>query len=365
MPRLSSSQGTCEDLTVRNVAIVSFVEGKISAETSLTPVEMIVPVIHDVLAQAQLERTDIDFWCHGSCDYMTGQPFSFVAAVDALGAWPPIVESHVEMDGAWALYEAWVKIQTGEADVALVFGNGKSSAGDMNRALTLQLDPYVVAPLWPSNAGLEAMAARVALESKTITERSLAEATARARRDAMNNANALVRGNHTVEELLAAPLVNSPLRAHDLPAMADGVSAAIIASEEIAAKICSRPAWIRGIDHRIDHQNLGLRNLSRATSAVLAAQHAGVSSDKVDVAELHSTYSHHEALLIDALGLSPSTRITPSGGAQVANPLMAAGLSRFGYAAREIHEGRADRAVAHAAQGVALQQNLVAVLEGK
>jgi len=33
--------------------------------------------------------------------------------VDAIGAFPPINESHVEMDGAWALYEAWVKIQTG------------------------------------------------------------------------------------------------------------------------------------------------------------------------------------------------------------------------------------------------------------
>ena len=52
-----------------------------------------------------------------------------MAAVDALGAWPPIVESHVETDGAFALYEAWLKIQTGECDTALVFGNGKSSSG--------------------------------------------------------------------------------------------------------------------------------------------------------------------------------------------------------------------------------------------
>lgn len=350
---------------MRKVGIVAFVEGKNTFGTSLTPVEMIVPVVHEVLAQSGLERKDIDFWCHGSCDYMTGQPFSFVAAVDALGAWPPIVESHVEMDGAWALFEAWMKIQTGEAETALVFGNGKSSAGDMNRALTLQLDPYVVAPLWPSNAGLEALAARAAIEAGTISERSLAEATARARRDALTNSNALVSGEHTVEELLAAPLVNAPLRAHDLPAMADGVSAAIIASEDIAARICSRPAWIRGIDHRIDNQNLGIRDLTRAASAEIAAKHAGVGDDKIDVAELHSTYSHHEALLVNALGLGSSTRISPSGGAQVANPLMAAGLSRFGHAARAIHEGRADRAVAHAAQGVALQQNLVAVLEGK
>jgi hypothetical protein len=32
------------------------------------------------------------------------------------------------MDGAWALYEAWVKFLTGEAEIALAYGFGKSSA---------------------------------------------------------------------------------------------------------------------------------------------------------------------------------------------------------------------------------------------
>ena len=57
------------------------------------------------------------------------------------------------MDGAWALYEAWVKIQTGEADTALVYGYGKSSPGDLRDVLTRQLDPYYLAPLWPDSRG--------------------------------------------------------------------------------------------------------------------------------------------------------------------------------------------------------------------
>ena len=55
----------------------------------------------------------------GSLDYLQGGPFAFVAGLDAVGAWPPMRESHVEMDAAWALYEAWVAIQTGEVDSAL------------------------------------------------------------------------------------------------------------------------------------------------------------------------------------------------------------------------------------------------------
>ena len=85
--------------------------------------------------------------------------------LDAVGAWPPIRESHVEMDAAWALYEAWVAIQTGEVDSALVYGFGKSSLGDLHEIMTLQTDPYYVAPLWPSMVDMAALQARAYLEA--------------------------------------------------------------------------------------------------------------------------------------------------------------------------------------------------------
>jgi hypothetical protein len=43
---------------------------------------------------------------------------------------------------------------------------------------------------------------------------------------------------------------------------------------------------------------------------------------------------------------------------------MAVGISRFAEAARQIAEQGAHRAIAHASSGQALQQNMVAVLEG-
>ena len=88
--------------------------------------------------------------------------------MDAIGAFPPIMESHVEMDGAWALYEAWVKILTGEADVALAYGFGKSSAGQLRRVLALQLDPYLVAPLWPDSVSIAALQARLGIEAGLV-----------------------------------------------------------------------------------------------------------------------------------------------------------------------------------------------------
>ena len=48
-----------------------------------------------------------------------------------------------------------------------------------------------------------------------------------------------------------------------------------------------------------------------------------------------------------------------------ANAVMVAGLLRIGEAAQRIIDGQANRAVAHATSGPALQHNLVAVLEGE
>src|SRR5262249_39447246 len=148
-------------------------------EATTNGVELLVPIFHEVLAATGLDRRDIDFWCSGSSDYLAGRAFSFVTAVDAIGAFPPVADSHVEMDAAWALYEAYVKILTGEAGTALVYGFGKSSAGSLRRILALQLDPYLVAPLWPDSVSVAALQARLGLEQGLWSEKEMAEVAVR------------------------------------------------------------------------------------------------------------------------------------------------------------------------------------------
>ena len=350
---------------MRDVAIVATAQAPGRVGTTLTSVELMLPVIHEVIARAGIEKSEIGFWCHGSCDYMSGQPFSFVAAVDALGAWPPIVESHVEADGALALYEAWVKIQTGETDVALVFSNGKTTAGDIDRIMALQTDPYSVAPLWPDMVSIAALQARACLDAGVVSETAMAEVAARSLRDAVSNPAAAVRGEHDVAELLDRAMTHHPFRSHDIGTNSDGANAVILAAGDTARRITSRPAWIRGIDHRIDSQRIGGRSLTEAPSAAIAAEKAGVGADKIDVAELYAPFTHQELLLRTALGLGDDVTINPSGGALCAHPQMAAGLARFAEVAERIMNGSADRGVAHCTSGPLLQQNLVCVMEGE
>lgn len=152
---------------MRDTAIVAFAQTDHVRHTDeLSEVEMLMPVLHRVLDATGLKASDIGFTCSGSSDYLAGRAFSFTMALDGVGAYPPISESHVEMDGAWALYEAWVKIQTGQADTALVYSYGKSSPGEVRDVLTRQLDPYYVGPLWPDSVALAALQARALIDMR-------------------------------------------------------------------------------------------------------------------------------------------------------------------------------------------------------
>ncbi|MEU8773726.1 thiolase domain-containing protein [Streptomyces sp. NPDC048606] len=344
----------------REVAVVAFAQSDHLRRTDeLSEVEMVMPVLHEVLDRTGLKAGEIGFTCSGSSDYLAGRAFSFTMTLDGVGAWPPISESHVEMDGAWALYEAWVKIQTGEADTALVYSYGKSSPGSLRDVLTRQLDPYYVAPLWPDAVALAALQARALIDAGHTDEDALAAIGARSLAAAADNPHAQLRGaprrgGHEV----------APLRTGDCPPVGDGAAAIVLAAGDTARRLCARPAWITGIDHRIEAHGLGLRDLTDSPSTRLAAERAGLFDAPVDTAELHAPFTSQEVVLRRALGLGDEVDVNPSGGALAANPMMAAGLIRIGEAAARIHRGASDRAVAHATSGPCLQQNLVAVLEG-
>lgn len=350
---------------MKDVAIIGFAQTPhVRRQPHQNEVEMLMPVLEEVRAAAKVTKDDIGFTVSGSTDYLAGVGFSFVMSLDGVGPWPPIQESHVEMDGAFALYEAWVKMQLGDVDCALIYAYGKSSPGPIHEVLSRQLDPYTVAPLWPDQISIAAMQARVGLEGGSFTEEQMAEVATRSRRDALGNPNAQLKWDRTVEQHLAEDPIIDPLRKSDCPPITDGAAAMIIATGDFAREHCERPAWIRGIDHRIDPMALGVRNLAEAPSARIAAEKAGATGS-FDIAEIHAPFSHHELILRKEIGIADGTAINPSGGALAANPVMAAGLVRFGEAAQRIIDGSAGRALAHCTSGPALQQNLVAVLEGE
>ena len=311
----------------------------------------------EALDNVGLSKKDIGFWCSGSSDYLAGRAFSFIAAVDAIGAFPPIHESHVEADAAWALYEAWVKIRTGEVDTALVYGFGKSSAGQLRRVLALQLDPYTVGPLWPDAVSIAGPPGPTRPRRRDLDrtghgrgrrpqpgrqpERPDARAGHRRRAARHGRTSPIPCGSTTARPSPTAP-PSSCSRRPSVPRIS-----------------ASGRRGSRSIQHRVESANLGARDLTTSPSTVAAAKATG--ADGVTLAELHAPFTHQEILLRQALGLGDEVVVNPSGGPLAGNPMFAAGLARIGEAATRLRPG--ERALAHATSGPALQQNLVCVLE--
>ena len=350
----------------RDVAVVGFAHAPHVRRTDGTTngVEMLMPCFAEVYTDLGITQKDIGFWCSGSSDYLAGRAFSFLNAIDSIGAVPPINESHVEMDAAWALYEAYIKVLTGAVDTALVYGFGKSSAGTLRRVLALQTDPYTLAPLVPDAVSLAGLQARMGLDSGRWTPEQMAQVAlesfaAASRVDSEKPAK-------SIEELLNRPFFADPLRRHDIAPITDGASVIVIAADGRARELRERPAWITGFEHRIETPVIGARDLTTSPStAASAAAATGGDAGSIDVAEVYAPFSHQQLILTEAIGLKSSVKLNPSGGALAANPMFSAGLERVGFAARHIFDGSAQRVLAHATQGPVLQQNLVAVLEGR
>jgi len=170
----------------------------------------------------------------------------------------------------------------------------------------------------------------------------------------------------SVDELLERPFFADPLRRHDIAPIADGASAIVLAAGDKARELRENPAWITGIEHRIETPILGARDLTTSPSTAASAKAAtGGDAGSIDVAEIYAPFTHQQLILKEAIGLTDKTKVNPSGGALAANPMFSAGLERIGFAAQHIFDGSAQRVLAHATSGPALQQNLVAVLEGK
>ena len=239
------------------VAVVGFAHAPHVRRTDGTTngVEMLMPCFAELYAELGIKQTDIGFWCSGSSDYLAGRAFSFISAIDSIGAVPPINESHVEMDAAWALYEAYIKLLTGEVDTALVYGFGKSSAGMLRRVLALQTDPYTVAPLWPDAVSMAGLQARFGLDAGKWTAEQMAQValdamTASPRADSVEPAT-------SIDELLARPYFADPLRRHDIAPITDGASAIVLAAGDRARELREQP----GLDHRhrAPHRDAGAR----------------------------------------------------------------------------------------------------------
>jgi acetyl-CoA acetyltransferase len=336
------------------VAVVGFASRIQHVSDGSNDAELLAPVIDQALATSGLSRSDIGVVCTASSELGSGIVGSVMDVFDVLPCWPPVTHSHLEGEGAFALYEAWVRLLAGEADAALVCAYSRPLARDLAQVLALQLDPYLVAPLAPRSYHVAALQARALIDSGRYAERDFA-AVVSARRAGL-----------TAAAVLAQPYLAPPLRKPDCSTTdCAGAAALVLAADPPPLRAAAHLAWIAGIDQRVETSALGMRDLTRSVSTEAASTRLGLPASVIDVLEVHAPYSHQELIVLDAIGARRVGALNPSGRVLPADPLGVSGLIRIGAAAGAVSRDGARRAVAHATNGPCLQQNLLCVLESR
>lgn len=271
--------------------------------------ELVFEVCKDLMNKVNLNPSNIDFFVQASFDVIDGRMISNMYTSTASGAYLK-EDSRVSDDGLLALAYAYVKILSGDADIALVVSH-RSREVDEFLISNKIFDPFYYRPLGMTFLhGLAFQAFNYIVRSRA-KEEAAANIVVKNRRVAKDNPLAHVREEIDLSDVLTSAPSITPLREAMLPPESVGSIALILACEELAPRISKDVVWIKSIAWSSDSYNMGSKPLHRLLALESAAKRAYRASDindpkrEIDLFEIFDITPYHEIMAYEALGLAP------------------------------------------------------------
>jgi sterol carrier protein 2 len=223
--------------------------------------------------------------------------------------------------GSSALFLARQAVASGAADCVLAFGFEQMQRGALAEHWTDRPSAFARfedvldaedanAPMAPRYFGA---AGTAYCEKYGMDPAVFAQISVKARRHAANNPYAVFRDQVTVEDVLASPRIYGPLTRLQCCPPTCGAAAALLVSEEFAARHGLRAdvavaAQAMTTDTASsfagDPISLVGYDMSRAAAQQVYEQ-AGIGPEDIRVVELHDCFTTNELLSYEALGLTP------------------------------------------------------------
>lgn len=378
----------------RRVAIVGYKLMKNTRASEWTRERIYYELSKSLLEELEIKREDIDTFIFASNDFADGRTISEVYLVQRIGAYMRD-ESKVEQEALNACLYAWLRIQSGEYDTAMV--GMASLASSQFKPLLVQnheLDPVYERPRGLINfySGA-AFQARAYMERfKNFTESHIARYAEKGYRNALKNQYSLQIIPPSIEKIENSDPIYLPIRELEVAPYADGGGVVILASEEKAKKLTKKPVWIEGVGSAQDTYWIGERDLVKLDGLREAARRAyrmaGIKNPKKEIsfAEVQTFFASEEPVIAEALGLfeegsgaeviekglseiDGKIPVNPSGGSFGGNPMGGTSLIGLINAVKQLR-GEADdfrvekakRALVHSQDGVCAQHNTVMIL---
>lgn len=298
---------------LRHAAIAGIGESRLGRVPGMPALELMRAAAEAALADAGLGWGDIDgllttplrteAWAMpcGMVAQGLGLDPRYIATLDVAGA-----------SGCSMVMHAAMAVATGQANAVLCVA-GQPSLSHKGRDATVKAlagagwaHPDLEAPYGPLVPTLYALVAQRHMAEYGTTAEQLAEVAVAMRGWAAMNPNAQKREAITVADVLASPMVTSPLHVLDCALVSDGAAAFIVTARDRARDLRQAPVLPLGAGSGFSHAYIGDHAELTATGAVRsgreAFRQAGVTPADVDVAQLYDCFTVTVIVELEDLG---------------------------------------------------------------
>ena len=303
----------------KRVAIVGTGHSKFGVRNDVNLAELAYEAIKQAVAEAGVERKDIDFAVFSNVGGWSSEPLPAVVALEYAGL-TGVGTLRVEAacaSGSAAIKAGYDAIKSGEADVVLVVGFEK-----MNESPTPTVVEFIGRAgnyFWEfQNFGLTfpgyyALYATAYMAKYGATEEDLCKVAVKNHYYASFNPKAQFPRKITLEQCMQSRYIAWPLKLFDCSPITDGAAAVVLASEDVAKKLTDSPIWIEAIGVSSGTSNLSKRldftHLEAARIAArMAYKKAGIDPENpvkyLDVAEVHDCFTIAEIMAYEDLGFA-------------------------------------------------------------
>ncbi|MFC2122595.1 propanoyl-CoA acyltransferase [Bacteroidota bacterium] len=303
---------------MRKVAVVGVGETKFSGAQTKTGVELFSEAAMDAINESTLKPTDMQALFLGNVlgDFSEGQGSIQAFAAENLGL-HNIPANRYEgacASGSMAVRDAFIWVASGFYDIVLVGGTERAATMGTplaTRTFAMFGDSRYEYPSGLTFPGVFALLTHLYSAKHGIPLPKLKEqmgyTSVQSYHYGTLNSKAHFRKEVTMEEVLKSFMVCTPLQLHDCCPFSDGAAALVLASEEAAKKLTSKPVFITGIGQA---SNGPLSNqkeyLPRVRARELAVEQSykmsGRKPEDIDVCELHDCFSTAAIIAAECLG---------------------------------------------------------------
>lgn len=286
--------------------------------------ELAFDAVKAALEDAGLTNKNIDSAVYSVyCDALMRQACSDVMIHDHLGlnGKPGIRVTEGAASSAYATRVGYTEVVSGLSEIVLVVGVQK--AQDVFDPITMhrgdaiyQAELPTVDFMWENPFTIYPwgliVTAHIA-KYHTPTEKQIAKVAVKNHHNAMENPNAQLRMEVSLEDVLRSRIVGWPETMYESCLYSESSAAIILASEQKAKQLTSKPIWIAGIGscHHNSTTEMNLENAGRLWAVFGAAKQAykmaGINDPvhELDLIELNDLTAGVEIISYEELGLCP------------------------------------------------------------